>query len=68
MVVKLLGALPTEYCWNLKALDEVCAPQKVPAVWLTPKTLKDLLRQHVPAAVHEEFVEQAVPTDGSTTT
>ena len=67
MVVKLLGATPTEYCWNLKAADEDCAPQKVPAVWFTPKTLKDLLRQQVPAAVQAEFVEQAVPTEGATT-
>jgi hypothetical protein len=65
--VKLLGATPTEYCWNLKALDEVCAPQKLPAVRFTPNTLKDLLRQQVPAAVQAEFVEQAAPTEGATT-
>lgn len=67
MVVKLLGATPTEYCWNLKALDEVYAPQKVPAVWFKPNTLNDLLRQQVPAAVQAELVEQAVPTEGATT-
>lgn len=67
MVAKLLGALPTLYNWNVKALDEVSAPQKVPAVWFTSKTLKDLLRQQVPASVHVEFVEQAAPTEGATT-
>ena len=66
MEVKLLGETPTLYCWKVVTLEEVWAPQKVPAVWLTPKTLKDLLKQQVLAAVHPELAEQAVPTEGAT--
>lgn len=66
MAAKLLGAVPTEYCWKVVTLEAVWRPQKVPAVWFTPKTLNDLLRQQEPAAVHAELAEQAAPTEGAT--
>jgi len=65
--VKLLGAAPTAYCWNVNLSVVDWAPQKVPAVWLTPNTLKDLFWQHEPAAVQAELVEHEEPTAGATT-
>jgi hypothetical protein len=63
--VKLRGATPTAYCWKLNTLDTVEAPQNVPAVLLTPKTLYVFERQHWPEVVHAELVEHAVPTEAA---
>lgn len=46
--MKLLGVVPTLYCWKVStALEE--GRHWLPAVWLTPQTPKDLGWQQVPA-------------------
>jgi hypothetical protein len=61
LVVKLLGAVPTAYCWKVTTPDELVAPHVDEREAFTPKAVKDLCWQHWPLVVQPLLEEHAVP-------